>query len=189
MKSSAEMETFGIGRNWGWLFLWGLLLFLLGIYAIGTSTLTTQISVLILGVLLLIGGGITIVDAFTTWWGKGSSFFFRLLAGILYVIAGIMLLRNPIAASISITLVLGIFYLVLGIYHIIYSVTIRYLNWGWGLFNGIITLLLGILILEHWPASGLFFIGLFVGIDLLFFGWASMMTALAARSLRKRLSV
>lgn len=187
MKSSAEV--LGIGRNWGWLFLWGVLLVLLGIFAISTATLTTKISILILGVLLVIGGIIAVIDAFTTWWGKGGGFFSHLLMGILYIIAGVMLIESPMLGSISITLILGIFYVILGIYNIIYSVSARVLNWGWSLFNGIITLLLGILILEHWPASGLFFIGLFVGIDLLFFGWASIMNALAARNLRNRLAI
>jgi uncharacterized membrane protein HdeD (DUF308 family) len=55
-------------------------------------------------------------------------------------------------------------------------------NRGWRLASSIITLLLGVLILLEWPASGLFIIGLFIGIDLIFTGWVYIVSALSARS-------
>jgi len=56
-------------------------------------------------------------------------------------------------------------------------------DWGWHALNGVITLLLGILILAQWPVSGLWVIGLFVGIELIFYGGAWIVLALSLRSL------
>lgn len=178
-----KMYLKAYSKNWGWFFLWGIALFILGMTAIGATTFTTLFSVIFLGSLLLLGGVIIIIDAFSFWWHKWSGFFLHLIIGIFYCAIGVMLIQSPAIASISITLLLGIFYLAVGIFRLIYSLSLRTPMWGWGFFNGLISLLLGILILASWPASGLFIIGLFVGIDLLFCGLSYIMTAFAARSL------
>ena len=163
-------------------FIWGLVLVLLGIIAIGTSTMTTLISILFLGTLLLVGGIVLIVDAFSFWWSRWHGFFLVLLSGILYTALGIILIQNPMLASVTLTLMLGIFYLIIGVIRVIYSLFSKTPNWGWGLFSGLIAFILGVLILSNWPQSGLFIIGLFIGIDLLLAGWSYIMTSLASRS-------
>ncbi len=186
MNTLQKLDTMYLkaySKNWGWFLIWGIVLFILGIIAIGATTFTTLFSVIFLGTLLLLSGIVIIIDAFSFWWHKWSGFFLHLLIGILYGATGVMLIQSPAIASISITLLLGIFYLAVGIFRIIYSLSLRTPRWGWGFFNGLISLLLGILILASWPASGLFIIGLFVGIDLLFCGISYIMTALAAKSL------
>lgn len=174
------LEAFG--RNWIWFLLWGIAVTILGLFAISATTLTTIITVLTLGLLLILGGIIVIFDAFTFWRGKGSGFYMHVLMGILYLLAGSILIKNPLAGSVSITLLLGIAYTLLGLFRIIYSLSIRLPRWSWSLFNGLVTLLLGILIMASWPASSLYIIGLFVGIDLVFCGWAYIMTAIAAKN-------
>jgi len=74
---------------------------------------------------------------------------------------------------------------IVGFFRMAYVLSTRVPNWGWGFFSGLLALLLGVLILSSWPQSGLFVIGLFVGIDLFFVGLAYIMTSLAARSLGK----
>jgi len=165
--------------------IWGIVLLILGIIAISAATVTTLISVIFLGFLLFICGVVIIIDSFTSWWHRWNGFWLHLIMGILYLILGVMLIKSPLLGSISITFLLGIFYIIIGAFRIFYSSSMRALRWGWVLFNGIITLLLGILILMSWPGSSLFIIGLFVGIDLLFAGWAYIMAALGARSLSK----
>lgn len=178
------LDAAAVRRYWGGFFLWGLLLLILGIVAVSATVFTTMVTMVFLGVLILLGGVVIIVDAFSFWWGKWSGFFLHLIMGVLYVIFGFMLIENPILGSISITLLLGVFYLMLGIFRIIDSLSLKVLQWGWSFFSGLIALLLGILILANWPSSSLYIIGLFVGIDLIFIGWAYMMTALYARSLK-----
>lgn len=168
--------------RWGWFFAWGILLVLLGVLAIAYSTVTTVISVIFFGILLCVGGGVIIFDSFKSSFGKWNEFFMHLGMGILYLIAGIILVKGPLAGSITLTLLLAIFYILLGLFRTISCLTREVTNRGWRLASSIITLLLGVLILLEWPASGLFIIGLFIGIDLIFTGWVYIVSALSARS-------
>lgn len=170
-------------RNWAWFLTWGIGLFVLGLFAIYADTMTTMISVVLLGVLLSLAGVMLLVDAFTTWRQHKGSFLFKVIMGALYLIAGILLIENPILGSISITFLLGAFYVFVGIFRIMDAMSFRYIHWGWVMLNGFITLLLGLMILASWPASSLFILGLFVGIDLIFCGIAYIMAAMGARSL------
>lgn len=181
MMSDADRTAFG--NNWGWFLFWGIALMILGIIAISFASVTTLISVVFLGIVLTIVGAVITIDAFQFWRYIWSSFFIHLLMGILYLGAGIIMIKGPASASISITLLLAILYMSLGVFRIIYSLAYQMPNRSWRLFNGIVSLILGILILKAWPNSGLFIIGLFIGIDLLIAGWVYVIGAFAARSL------
>jgi uncharacterized membrane protein HdeD (DUF308 family) len=172
-----------VGKNCGWFMLWGVILIALGTIAISAATLTTLATVIFLGVLIFLSGVIQVVDAVTLWLGKWRGFFTHVIIGLLYLAVGLILIESPITSSASITLVLGIFYVALGLARIFYSSSTRLPRWKWVLFNGLISLLLGILILANWPASGMLIIGLFVGIDLLFCGIAYLSLGFACRSL------
>lgn len=181
--NSHNVDLSAFSKNWFWFFIWGIALLVLGMIAIVSSTLTTIITIEFLGILIFISGVVVIVDAFTFWLRKGRGFLLHLLIGILYCLVGAMFIANPILTSISLTFVLGIFYLVISLFRFYYAFAYRSPQWGWTLVNAIVTLILGILILTSWPASGLFIIGMFVGIDLLFAGWAYVIGALSVRSL------
>jgi uncharacterized membrane protein HdeD (DUF308 family) len=71
-----------------------------------------------------------------------------------------------------------------GIFRIVTALALQLPNWGWNLLNGIITLALGVIVWGGWPVSGLWVLGLFIGINLLFTGWARVMLALALRGHR-----
>lgn len=173
-------------ENRGRFLVWGIALVILGMIAISLTTMTTVVSVIFLGTLILIGGIVILIDAFSFWWKKWSAFFLLLLLGIAYLLVGFMLIESPILASVSLTLFLGIFYLIAGIFRVIYSLSVRTPSWGWDLLSGILSLVLGVLIVSSWPQSGLYIIGLFIGIDLLFTGWTYIMASLAAHSLAKK---
>ena len=81
----------------------------------------------------------------------------------------------------QLTLVVALFLLISGLFRIVASLMLQFHDWGWVLLNGIVTLLLGLLIYKHWPADGLWVIGLFVGIDMIFNGWAWIMLSLGLR--------
>lgn len=186
MNSQLGVSPFQLAnfsKNWAWFFIWGIVLVLLGVLAISATTWTTLFSVVFLGFVLLGSGIVILINSFTFWWGKWGGFFLHLIMGFLYAAVGILLIKSPILASVSLTWFLGIFYTVLGVFRIGYSLSVHGPQWGWNFFNGIITLILGILIMASWPASSLYIIGLFVGIDLLFCGWAYIMAALSARTL------
>jgi uncharacterized membrane protein HdeD (DUF308 family) len=171
-----------LGQHWGWMLVWGLIITLLGVAAIYFSVVTTLISVVFIGALIFAGGIVLFIDAFKYWSGYIGSFIWHLVIAVLYIVVGIMLLQNPVSGSISLTLLLGLFYVFLGIARIVYSTSTRISQWQWSLIGGVIALFLGILILVNWPAGSLVIIGLFVGIDLVFCGWTYMLIALSNRS-------
>ena len=133
------------------------------------------------GVLLIIGGVVQILDAFKC---KGwKSTLWHVLIALLYVGAGVMMVADPILASATLTLVLAAILLAVGVMRIFMALQMRPANgWGWLLAGGIITILLGGMIISGWPMSGLWVIGLFVAVELIVNGWTSVFVALAARS-------
>lgn len=180
-----KVELSAYNGNWARFLVWGILLVILGTIAITAATFSTMLSIILLGILILFSGMIIMFDTFSFWWNKWPGFILHFLMGLLCFIVGAMLIKSPVLASVPITLFLGIFYLVLGTFRVIYSFSLKVPRWGWSLFSGIVSLLLGLLILANWPASSLYIIGLFVGIDLIFCGWAYIMLSLSARAITK----
>ena len=94
--------------------------------------------------------------------------------------------RIPWAGALALTIVLAVFLIVEGIFKIMMAMRVRdHSGWGWLLASGVLSVILGVLIWAEWPASGLWVIGLLVGIQLLFTGWSLVMLALAARAHRQ----
>lgn len=169
-------------KHWISFLILGIVLVLLGALAIVGANFVTLTSIIFFGSLLTIGGILQVAYAF--WGRKGQGFAQTLLSGTLYTTVGILMLTHPAASALAITLLLAAFYIVSGIYKIIVSLSTPVIKWGgWLLLSGIISLGLGILIGAEWPASGLWFIGLLVGIDLIFVGWFWIMLSLTARNL------
>ena len=168
-----------VQRNWGWFLALGIVQIVLGTIALGESFLMTVFSVIMLGWLLIIGGVTSIFHAFVErQWG---GFIIDLLTGLLYAVVGFMMISNPAETAVTLTLVISMFLLVSGAFRIVEGLVGSLPHRGWVLFNGVITLLLGIMIWRQWPLSGLWVIGLFVGIEMLLYGWSLVMLALAAK--------
>jgi uncharacterized membrane protein HdeD (DUF308 family) len=178
-----QLDTFygirDLGNNKNWFLAIGIALILLGIISVATATFVTLASMIFFGALLLAGGVVQAFNAFKTRHGQG--FFLSLLGGIFYCIVGALMIRHPVTGALTFTLLLAAFYAVGGIFKIVASLTHHFENWGWVLLNGCISLLLGILIWNEWPNSGMFIIGLFIGIDLIMVGWVWVALALAPR--------
>ena len=96
-----------------------------------------------------------------------------------------MFITHPTATAVAVTLLLAAFYCISGIFKIIVSLTRPVVQWEWLLFSGIVSLALGLLIWAEWPAVGLWLIGLFIGIDLIFAGWFWIMLSMVAKKLPK----
>ena len=171
-------------KNWGWLLALGIISIILGILALGSSAFFTVVSMIFFGWILVIMGILQIVYSF--WQRHWGGFFLHLVKGILAFVVGVIMIGNPAASALILTLMLAMFFMVAGLFRIITALSMRFPSWGWLLFDGIIALLLGILLWAQWPLSGLWAIGMFIGIDLIFSGWSSVMLALAARQLPPR---
>lgn len=169
-------------NHWGWFLALGILFIVLGFLAIGSAVLVTMTSMIFLGSLLLIGGVVQIGYTFGV--RQWSGFFLSLLAGILYAVVGFFMIMHPAATALSLTLLLAAFYTIGGIFRLVTAASIRFEHWGWAVLSGIVKLALGLLIWMGWPDTGLWVIGLFIGIDLVFYGWFWVLLSLTARAMK-----
>jgi uncharacterized membrane protein HdeD (DUF308 family) len=169
--------------KWGWIVAFGVVALIAGVIALGSVVTATASAVLIVGVMMLLAGAAEIIAAFSVkTWGR---FFLWLLLGALYIFAGIICLQNPFEAATILTLMLGIALIVSGLIRIFLATQMKHgTPWGWVVFSGIVSFLLGLMIVAKWPASSFFVLGIFLGIDLIFIGgsWITMGLALRKRA-------
>ena len=153
----------------GWIIALGVIYVLAGLVALGSVVFATVVSVFVVGVMMLISGVAEVINAFQIkTWGK---FLLWLLLGALYIIAGFVTFENPLLAAAVLTLMLGFALVASGIMRIILGFSMKGgTPWVWVVVPELITLLLGAVILAHWPVSGLYILGLFLGIDLIIAG-------------------
>jgi uncharacterized membrane protein HdeD (DUF308 family) len=164
---------------WAFLLGMGIAQMILGTVAISSSFIATLTTVLVFGILLLLGSLFQVVTAL---WGRTwRGFFLHLLAGVLYLIVGVFMIENPLESALGLTLLVAACLLVGGILRVALSVIDRFDGWGWALLNGVVSVALGTAIWRQWPLSGLWVIGLFVGIEMLFSGLSWVMLGLAVR--------
>jgi uncharacterized membrane protein HdeD (DUF308 family) len=157
-------------KSWWLYLLLGIVLVIGGIVVLGDINVASLFSALVISWAILIVGIFQVVHAFSSTGWKG--FVLDLLIGILYIVAGYLLLANPLAATIKLTLLLGIIWLVSGFFRIILA-GVLWRQAGWLLLlSGIIGVLAGGIIISEWPQSGLWVLGLCLGIDLIFHGFA-----------------
>lgn len=168
-----------VRNNWGWFFALGILLVLLGGGVISSSYYATIFSVFILGIFLIGAGIVQIIQAFLA--RKWSGLFLCLMIGVLYIVVGAFCALRPAIAAISITLWIAAFCFVVGIFKMLSALILRFEGWGWVFFNGLITFILGAMIYAEWPLSGLWIIGLFIGIDMILWGWSWILLSLTAK--------
>jgi uncharacterized membrane protein HdeD (DUF308 family) len=168
-------------RKWRWFLALGIALIVLGIIALSVMPAATLATVMILGWLLVFSGVVEAAHGFhVRGWG---GMFLHLAGGILGVLIGLLIVTHPVAGALAWTLLFASFFTVIGLFRIVAAIRLKFPHWGWAVFDGTITLLLGILLWADWPWSGLWFLGLSVGISLLLRGWSSVMLALAVRTL------
>lgn len=180
-SNQADLVYGEVKNNWGWMLALGILFILLGTIGMGYTLSLTVASVFFFGVLLLVGGGVQLVHSFKCQGWKCR--IWHVLLALLYILVGGDILARPLVASVFLTLLLAGGITVLGIVRIVMAFQLRGTrNWGWLLFSGIISVLLGAMIAARWPVSGLWVIGLFVAIEMIMHGWSYVLVALAAKS-------
>jgi uncharacterized membrane protein HdeD (DUF308 family) len=153
----------------GWIIALGAVYIVAGIIALGSVVLATVATVFVVGIMMVIAGVAEVINAFQIkTWGR---FLFWLLLGALYIAAGFITFENPLLAAAILTLFLGIALIASGIMRIVLAFSMQaIMPWIWVLLSGVITLLLGLVIVAHWPVSSLYILGLFLGIDLVLAG-------------------
>jgi uncharacterized membrane protein HdeD (DUF308 family) len=175
-QTSAEIKT-----ATGWVIALSISLIILGILAVLMPGIASALFTSLIGWIVLISGVIQVVQAFQARAVRGM--WWSLVVGILYAIAGLYMLFNLVKATAVLTLAFGLLFIAEGIFTIIMAFTHRVgrsLSWLVAI-NGIVTLILGILVINHWPFSANWLIGVYVGISLVLSGASLLGAALAAR--------
>jgi uncharacterized membrane protein HdeD (DUF308 family) len=175
--------TQSIREHWKLFLIEGIILVILGILAILIPVAASIAVTIILGWLFLVSG---IVGLITTFWARHApGFWWALLSAVLATAAGIVLLLWPVSGTISLTLLLIVFFVIEGVVSIMYALEHKKElsgRWGWMLVSGIIDLILAVMIWAGLPSTAAWALGLLVGINMLFGGTSMIAMALHARS-------
>jgi uncharacterized membrane protein HdeD (DUF308 family) len=181
---SGTHELHSLRNQWWCFLLLGIALVVLGSFCIIDPFVPSLASVIFLGFVLMAAGITQVVSAF--WAGKWSGMLIHMLIGVLYGVVGYMIVDAPVINMVLITKFIAIFLIVSGAFRIISALVVRFQDWGWALLNGGVALLLGIIINRQLPEAALWVIGLFVGLEMLFNGWAWVMLGLGLRVVAKK---
>lgn len=179
---AAAALVFGdLRKNWGWLLAFGIVSIVLGTIGLYMTFALTLATMLLFGVMILGAGLLQLFEAFAC---KGwKSVLAHVLIALFYVAAGGLIIADPVFASKLLTLILAGILVAAGVTRIAMAMQLRGVasGWYWALLSGLISILLGAMIVLQWPVSGLWVIGLFVAVELIMNGWSYLFIALAAR--------
>lgn len=166
--------------KWGWFVALGVLFLLCGFIAAGNLLLATVASVVMVGVLMLIGGIAQIIHAFG--FKEWGDFLWWLLSGVIYAVGGLIAFVNPLLASAVLTLLLAAALIAGGVLRIWVAMKARpEEGWGWVLAAGIVTVLAGLVMALGWPVNSLWILGIFLAIDLAMQGGSLIALGLALK--------
>jgi uncharacterized membrane protein HdeD (DUF308 family) len=160
--------------------LWGVLLIVFGMVAIGSPLLAAVAVNAVIGWLIILAGVVHVMLAFRAHGAGGM--IWKLLVGLAYVFFGAYLIFHPLLGAASLTLVLASLFLIEGVLNIILFFKMRATGGAsWVLVDGIVTLLLGLMIYMQWPSSSAWAIGVLVGVSMIISGVTRVMLSLAVR--------
>ncbi len=172
-----------VRAHWKAFLIEGILLAILGLAAMIVPPLASLAVTIFLGWMFLISG---IAGLALTFWARGMpGFWWSLLSAVLAIGAGIILLVQPVQGTLTLTIVVGVYFLAEGVATVMYALEHRREltgRWSWLLVAGLMDIAIAGIIISGLPGSALWAIGLLVGINLLFGGATLIGMALAARN-------
>jgi uncharacterized membrane protein HdeD (DUF308 family) len=164
-----------------WSIVWGVLLIILGVLALASPLIAAVAVTVVISWLIVLAGVVHLIVAFHL--HRAGSVIWRLLVGLAYIVCGVYLIMHPAVGVASLTLVLATLFLIEGILDIALYFQVRAMpRAGWFLFDGIITLLLGLMIYRQWPSSSAWAIGTLVAVSLIVSGVTRVMLSSAVRT-------
>ncbi|HSY06774.1 MAG TPA: DUF308 domain-containing protein [Steroidobacteraceae bacterium] len=169
-------------RHWVLFLCEGIALVILGLLALLAPVVASVAATVFFGWILLLSGIVGLVATLRARHAPG--FVWSLLSALVGIVAGVLLLGWPVQGTLSLTAVLIAFLLLEGGVSILYALEHKSAlsnRWGWMLASGIVDLILGLLLFIGLPGTALWALGLLVGINMLFGGWALILMALQAR--------
>jgi uncharacterized membrane protein HdeD (DUF308 family) len=180
-KLQSEMSA-AVKAHWKAFLFEGILLAVLGLAAMIVPLLATLAVTIFLGWLFLISG---VAGLVVTYWARQMpGFWWSLFSAALAVLAGLLLIARPMQGVLTLTIVVGAYFLAEGVTTIMYALEHRRElseRWSWLLVSGLMDILISFLIISGLPGSAEWAIGLLVGINLVLGGASLVGMALAAR--------
>lgn len=173
--------TDDVGKHAGWSIFMGILTALLGMFLIAYPLAAATITTFLFGLILILVGIVQL--AFALHSHTAGKFLGKVLLGVLYGIAGVLLAFFPLVGAAALTVLLGTLLLVYAGVATATAFEMRPVEgWGWFLFDAIISFLMAMLILTRWPSSSFWAIGILVGVAVLMGGISRIMIASRIRS-------
>jgi uncharacterized membrane protein HdeD (DUF308 family) len=170
-----------VREHWKAFLFEGILLVILGLAAMIAPLIASLAFTIFLGWMFLISGIAGL--AMTFWARQMPGFWWSLISAVLAIGAGIILLARPAQGVLTLTIVIGAYFLAEGVASIMYALEHRRElseRWSWMLFSGLLDILIAFMIIAGLPQSAEWAIGLLVGINLVFGGASLIGMALAA---------
>src|ERR1700742_1534343 len=172
-----------VREHWKAFLFEGILLVILGLAAIIVPPLASLAVTIFLGWLFLISG---IAGLVLTFWARQlPGFWWSLISALLAIAAGFVLLTRPVQGTLTLTIVVGVYFVAEGVATIMYALEHRRelsQRWSWLLVAGLMDIIIAAIIIAGLPGSAVWAIGLLVGINLLFGGATLIGVALAAHA-------
>ena len=180
LRGGRMPPTEQLRSNWGWFLALGILALVAGFAALAIEGFATLVSVVTIGVMVGIVGIVEIVLGFRAR-GWGPALYWE-VSGLFYLAVGIFAWAEPVQASVVITLLLGAGLLAAGLVRLVSGFQHHDRMRGPLILSGVVTGLLGLIIVVGWPSNSLFVIGLLLGIELIFTGVSWIVFAQRLRS-------
>jgi uncharacterized membrane protein HdeD (DUF308 family) len=177
-----EQLAGAVRRHWVLFLCEGIALVILGLLAVLAPMIASVAATVFFGWILLLSGVVGLISTLRA--RQAPGFAWSLLSALVGIVAGVLLLAWPLLGTLSLTAVLIAFLLLEGGVSIMYALEHKSAlsgRWGWMLASGMVDVFLGLLLLIGLPGTALWALGLLVGINLLFGGWALILMALHAR--------
>jgi uncharacterized membrane protein HdeD (DUF308 family) len=184
---STAVTTIVRKKTLGWSIALSVLMILAGTVAIFLPLAAGIVATIYFGWLIVFSGGAHLIYGWHT--RSRGGLLLELLLGVVYIVAGIYLLLNPVAGLASLTLALGMYLFVESVFEFILSYRLRQRSgWGWLLSDAIITLIVAVLVWRTWPWNAPWVIGTLVGVSMLFSGVSRLAISAAARRVEDNLA-
>ncbi|MFT3775493.1 MAG: HdeD family acid-resistance protein [Minicystis sp.] len=168
-----------VRANRSWFIGLGVIFMVLGVLAIVVPFIGSLVTAIAIGWVMIVGGIVQGIHAVQNpgWAGRG----WEIASSVLEVLVGILVVAFPVAGTVTLTLVLAAWFAAEGVLRIVRAVQHKNIpNWGWLMFDGVLSLGLGILILAGWPSTAVWALGLLVGVNLLIGGSSMLLIGIGA---------
>jgi uncharacterized membrane protein HdeD (DUF308 family) len=174
----------GVKKGGGLFVVLGILTLVLGFVSMGAPLMTGLAVTILIGSVLIVNGLMQAFHGFKVH-GAGPKTL-AILIGVLTVVAGGVILSRPVFALATLTLIVAIFFVIEGVFTMLMAFQLKpEKGWGWLLFNSIVSIVLGIMIWRQWPVSGVWAIGILVGVRIFMSGFGMIFVGSATRQIGK----